>query len=220
MLIDTQDIITEEISNELRLLTGAIIVKLSGVFKDVSFPMDEDKIAKIFNYKNFIRFSLLIPKAFEHEAFFASVSNKNVSKYSRNILNYTLSAIKKELSNIVDYRFLESNLHYTGFSISPFGFTLEIPKNRLIAVKLRKIAVEIIASLSLEELRSHAICKVDGNLKIPSDLVFAALRRRRDIAQSLTMPHNEYDIDEIEEQLCNILKELQKNFNKETLIAS
>lgn len=220
MTIGSQDQIVEEIKNELNLLTRAIITKLGNVFQGVAFELEEDKIAKILNIKNFIRFSLLIPKAFEHEAFFASDSNRNVSKYSRNILNSTLSSIKKELNHVVDYRFIESNLQYTGFSISPFGFTLEIPKSRLVSVKIRKITVEIIASLSLEELKKNAICKDANNASLPSDLVFAALRRRRDIAQSLAMPHNEYDIDEIEEQLDSVIKQLQKNIVKDALIAS
>lgn len=219
MTNDAQDQIAEEISTELKLLTSAVIMKLGGVFHEVSLTDEKSKIAKILNTENFIRFSLLIPKSFEQEAFFASEKNRNVSKYARKVLNSTLSAIRKELNDIIEYRFLECNLQYTGFSISPFGFTLEIPKNRLVSVKLRKIAVEIIASLSLNELKKHALCSTDKNTSIPSDLVFAALRRRRDIAESLAIPHNEYDLDEIEDQLDNVIKALQKN-REEALIAS
>ncbi len=198
------DIAVNEISTEFQLIAKAIAIKLKDLLASNGNTPEAKHFVTINTQTPFMKFSFMIPKDIDQQMKTETNSNVAMHKHARNLLNSALSAIRHELNNIASYKFTECNLQYTGFSISPFGFTVEVPKCRLVAVKLRKIVIEIIASLNLSELRAQALNNKDKAHKLPSEIIFAALNQRRQVAKSFKIAHNEYDVVEIEGQLKNV----------------
>ena len=206
-----------EITNEFKLLSRSILVKLKPLFHEVDLPYSEQDFVITDDSEDRVNLSFLIP--FETK-FKMENDKQNPHEYAREFINQTLKVLAKNFKYSRGCEIVECNLKYTGFSISPFGFVMSLPKDRLGAVAIRKTTTEIIASLEMNEIKKQAILEDDMSLKLPGDIVFAGLHKRREIAEQFEIGTKEYDLRAIDDQICNVKSLLKMRFQEISVIAS